>query len=488
MAQTVVGQLNPPYALTLLSEYTHTLDSLPIDLSRNFADLRELDAVLSSSIQSITSKIYSLITMIEEDKAPKEDRLWLLSDIADEAQRLKLGGEDKIRVACQGADNLKGHASHLRALTDNIPGFDSSLLDRKTTYPHVSEHAYRPTFVMETGRRRRGGLGSIMVASNPDPSPAKRKRVGGKEDDIDITGRSPKKPAHNEGSSRARKKKTERGASPSESLLSVATPLPHPLTHSTSGSGRSGGGGSSTSRGGGGQGANVSGSTSAANKRRTGANATTRGTPLANEVYSASHDPHGQGHTNGSSSRRGGASSVNGGDAYGNGLPPSSSHPSLPVPSYQNGTNGHHHANGYDVQANGLSHIAGSQDWNSIPRAQQLEGPGMPVARSASIHSTAASVAVVNGVANVDSTDAGDADGDGDDRTYCFCDKVSYGEMIACDDENCEREWFHLGCIGLASPPQGSWFCDACKTKKTGKKQARGGGKRRTGGGRASGR
>jgi inhibitor of growth protein 3 len=69
----------------------------------------------------------------------------------------------------------------------------------------------------------------------------------------------------------------------------------------------------------------------------------------------------------------------------------------------------------------------------------------MPMARSSSIHSTAASVAVVNQTNgnsnNVDTTDAGDADGDGDDRTYCFCDGVSYGEMIACDDENCEREW-----------------------------------------------
>ena len=131
--------------------------------------------------------------MIEEDKATKEDRLWLLSDIAEEAQRLKLGGEDKIRVACQGADNLKAHAGHLRALTEHIPGFDASVLDRRTTYPHVSDRAYMPMFITETGRRRRGGLGSIMVASNPEPSPAKRKRLA-REDEIDVTGRSPKKP------------------------------------------------------------------------------------------------------------------------------------------------------------------------------------------------------------------------------------------------------------------------------------------------------
>jgi len=80
----------------------------------------------------------------------------------------------------------------------------------------------------------------------------------------------------------------------------------------------------------------------------------------------------------------------------------------------------------------------------------------MPVARSASIHSTATSLPVVaNNV--VESTDAGDGDGDGDDRTYCFCDGVSYGEMIACDDAQCEREWVRLSAFiypFLISPSQ----------------------------------
>jgi inhibitor of growth protein 3 len=36
----------------------------------------------------------------------------------------------------------------------------------------------------------------------------------------------------------------------------------------------------------------------------------------------------------------------------------------------------------------------------------------------------------------------GEGEGDGDDnKTYCFCERVSYGEMIACDDTQCEREW-----------------------------------------------
>jgi len=41
-------------------------------------------------------------------------------------------------------------------------------------------------------------------------------------------------------------------------------------------------------------------------------------------------------------------------------------------------------------------------------------------------------------------TEAGEGEGEGDDRTYCFCDGVSYGEMIACDDDDCEREWVRV--------------------------------------------
>lgn len=186
------ANLSTNYSLALLSEYTHTLDSLPLDLSRNFADLRELDAVLSSSMSSITAKIHALTQMIEQGTAPKEERLWLLTEIAEEANRLKLGGEDKIRVACQGADNLKAHAQHLRTLSEHLPDFNPSTLNRKTTYPHVAARSFMPAAPLEGGRRRRGGFGSLLVSA-PDPSPAKRKRVA-RDDDIDVTNmRSPKK-------------------------------------------------------------------------------------------------------------------------------------------------------------------------------------------------------------------------------------------------------------------------------------------------------
>ena len=74
----------------------------------------------------------------------------------------------------------------------------------------------------------------------------------------------------------------------------------------------------------------------------------------------------------------------------------------------------------------------------------------------------------------------------GDEDTYCYCNRVSFGEMVACDRPDCAREWynfnhnffdhrFHLECAGLRAPPEGQWFCKDCKRirekeKRSGKK------------------
>ncbi|KAF8867815.1 hypothetical protein CPB84DRAFT_1810851, partial [Gymnopilus junonius] len=359
--------LDTPYTLALLSEYTHTLDALPST--------------------SLATSIHTLTTMIEEGQGSKEDRLWRLAEIADEAGRLKYGGEDKIRVAGTAADNLKSHSNHLSALAEHIPGFNPLVLERKTVYPHVSDRSFMPLTMMETGRRRRGVLGAFVA--NPDPSPTKRKRVV-RDDDADIgSSRTPKKAVNGEGHSRARNnaraRKNERAISPSDSIVSVTSHLPPPIGHSTSARG----GANSNARSG-------NPTASGTNKRaRTSANSNSHRTATPLEPYPTSHDPHTNGHVNGS--RRAVA------DVYN---------------PYQNG-NGHL-TNGYDV--NGTPHIV-PQEW-SIPHAQQLEGPGMPVARSASIHST--NMPIIAGAV---------------DKTYCFCEGISYGEMIACDDSQCKREW-----------------------------------------------
>lgn len=62
-----------------------------------------------------------------------------------------------------------------------------------------------------------------------------------------------------------------------------------------------------------------------------------------------------------------------------------------------------------------------------------------------------------------------DDDEAGDDKKYCLCQKVSFGDMVACDNEDCPYEWFHWSCVGLRSEPTGTWFCPEC-TANMGKK------------------
>lgn len=193
---------SPPtaYGLALLSEYTHTLDSVPVDLSRSFGDLRELDAVLSSSITLLTAKINELIVMIETKTGTNDDRLFLLTEIAEEAGRLKLGGEDKIRVACHAADGLRAHKAHMKALLDLIPDQEfaktAEALSRKTVYPHVATRNFYPPGMTGEGRRNRRAAGATtgynaLYGNGVEASPGKRKRVG-RDEDIDPT-RTPTK-------------------------------------------------------------------------------------------------------------------------------------------------------------------------------------------------------------------------------------------------------------------------------------------------------
>ncbi|EKG17468.1 Zinc finger PHD-type protein [Macrophomina phaseolina MS6] len=55
---------------------------------------------------------------------------------------------------------------------------------------------------------------------------------------------------------------------------------------------------------------------------------------------------------------------------------------------------------------------------------------------------------------------------DPNEPRYCICGDVSYGHMIACDNDNCEKEWFHLACVGLAEggiKRREHWFCPPCR-------------------------
>jgi hypothetical protein len=55
---------------------------------------------------------------------------------------------------------------------------------------------------------------------------------------------------------------------------------------------------------------------------------------------------------------------------------------------------------------------------------------------------------------------------DGEKR--CTCGQPSSGTMIACGDEACLRQWFHLECVRLKEiPADTSWYCSECKASRS---------------------
>ncbi|KAF6216462.1 hypothetical protein GE061_000804 [Apolygus lucorum] len=48
-------------------------------------------------------------------------------------------------------------------------------------------------------------------------------------------------------------------------------------------------------------------------------------------------------------------------------------------------------------------------------------------------------------------------------QRYCICDDVEHGQMVYCDNSNCEIGWYHFKCVNIQKPPQGLWYCPICR-------------------------
>lgn len=57
--------------------------------------------------------------------------------------------------------------------------------------------------------------------------------------------------------------------------------------------------------------------------------------------------------------------------------------------------------------------------------------------------------------------------------TYCICEKVSYGNMVCCDNDVCPIEWFHFNCVSLRKKPKGKWYCPMCRGRNSTKMKSR---------------
>ncbi|XP_061401396.1 inhibitor of growth protein 3-like [Musca vetustissima] len=63
----------------------------------------------------------------------------------------------------------------------------------------------------------------------------------------------------------------------------------------------------------------------------------------------------------------------------------------------------------------------------------------------------------------VEQTPDGEWSYDPNEPRYCTCNQVSYGDMVACDNDACPYEWFHYPCVGITQPPKGKWYCPKCQ-------------------------
>ena len=52
------------------------------------------------------------------------------------------------------------------------------------------------------------------------------------------------------------------------------------------------------------------------------------------------------------------------------------------------------------------------------------------------------------------------------EKLYCYCRGPEEGDIVgcACDNRNCQYEWFHLTCLGLSTLPiKKNWYCPDCR-------------------------
>lgn len=38
---------------------------------------------------------------------------------------------------------------------------------------------------------------------------------------------------------------------------------------------------------------------------------------------------------------------------------------------------------------------------------------------------------------------------DPNEPVYCYCKQISFGAMVACENQDCPIEWFHFPCVNL---------------------------------------
>lgn len=61
-------------------------------------------------------------------------------------------------------------------------------------------------------------------------------------------------------------------------------------------------------------------------------------------------------------------------------------------------------------------------------------------------------------------TSSSDTAGGELEEGYCYCNGPDSGRMLACDGEECKKQWFHFECVGIEEAPESKkWYCKDCR-------------------------
>lgn len=160
------------------------------------------------------------------------------------------------------------------------------------------------------------------------------------------------------------------------------------------------------------------------------------------------------------------------------GTPVAASFPEVPMArsrSTRNAQNGNSNSNGSSENNSTITGVVSKRGNKKSGQttASVIDSPALkptPTAKSNPPSSAASSVAPEQEYQDVE-TDEGD-----DEPRYCYCNEVSYGQMVACDNDACPREWFHLPCVQLEKAPVGrtKWFCSEECQEQHAKSKAKG--------------
>lgn len=462
----------PEHFFVTLAAYADALDALPLDLTRSFSDLRELDAVLGSHLNSLTARLNHLTALIEDPDIDQGQRLLALKEVAEEARAYKMGGEDKIRVALNTAETIISHTDYIDALDAQLDRFgEISTLLNPTKHLKLDQY-YVP-----------GQLKDRKLISSLETSTSS---AGGAADANGVSGSKKKKVAAHVAAVSAAGGKSHKSADAASAMGSAAVPAGSSnskkrkaISGAAIGGSSSGGSAKVAKTSGAGKGdedvkSAANGSSSHKKKTDSSSHSTGASGSKASQSNSNTRLPRAahahigyiEDDEDGPSGRKDATSRRAAGDNDESSSRNRNSRAIRASAAAQRSDDEDEDVDDGDVEEEEETHTRSNA--KSRGRAGGRAGASNSRARGAAVATAASPHTGSTSASRADSpaSNTGGGGDDADEARYCFCNNVSYGDMIGCDDDDCEREWFHLGCVGLTKPPQGTWYCEACLERR----------------------